>query len=103
MQTIWKNNSPVLLLSTGFNSAEPYVNRRRKRPSNVQKKDPSQAKIFHIQPTKILPIPAVVDFYNHYMNGVDVGDQLRAAHSPQHRIRRGGFQAMMYDFILGTF
>ncbi len=36
------------------------------------------------------------------MNGVDIGDQLRADLALNRRICRGGIQALNYDFALGV-
>jgi hypothetical protein len=37
---------------------------------------------------RYLPIPTMVDEYNHFMNGVDIADQLRAKFSTQQRTMR---------------
>lgn len=47
-------------------------------------------------------MPRLIDKYNHHMNGVDNGDQLRAEFEPLRRIQRGGQQALMYVFLLGS-
>jgi hypothetical protein len=58
---------------------EPKTFHMRKRP----KKTASNAKIirepFRDNPTKILPIPTFIDDYNHYIEGIDQSNQLRAS------------------------
>lgn len=49
---------------------------------------------------KTFPIPGVAVAYNDEMNGVDVGDQLRADYGYEHSIRRGCWQALAWTFLL---
>jgi len=37
---------------------------------------------------RLLPIPSMVDDYNHFMNGVDIADQLRAKFTTEQRTHR---------------
>ena len=59
---------------------------KRRRPTKAN--TPFKRKIYKVfdgQYEKDLPIPAAIDAYNHNMNGVNIGDQLRASHNWGHR------------------
>jgi len=83
---------------------EPTTLRKRKRP----KKTASNARIvrepFGDQPTKILPIPTFIDDYNHYMGGVDQGNQLRAAFTTHfHRNEKEFFPGAFWAIDLAVY
>ena len=55
---------------------------KRRRPAKAN--TPFKKKIWEVfdgQYEKDLPIPTAIDDYNHNMNGVNVGDQLRASNT----------------------
>ena len=49
---------------------------------------------------RFLPIPQMVDDYNHFMGGVDIADQLRAKFSTQQRTHRSWFP--LFFWMLDT-
>jgi hypothetical protein len=56
---------------------EPTTLRKRKRPKKTTLNALIVREPFGDQPTKILLIPTFIDDYNHYIGGVDQGNQLR--------------------------
>lgn len=62
------------------------VNQRR--PQDTSTNAASVRKIFGPEVQKLLAILTLIDDYNHYMGGVDIGDQLRAYYTTQLRSRR---------------
>ena len=64
---------------------EPTTLRKRKGPKKTATNTRIVRGPFGDQPTKILPIPTFIDDYNHYMGGVDQGNQLRAAFTTHFR------------------
>jgi hypothetical protein len=51
---------------------------------------------------KVISIPSAAAQYNDEMNAVDRGDQMRAYEGYDHAIRRGGWQAIAWTFLLDT-
>ncbi|KJZ68919.1 hypothetical protein HIM_11686 [Hirsutella minnesotensis 3608] len=101
-QLAWKDNALVLMLSTVHTGVE-VEQRIRRRPNNLKK--PQQKAIkreFGDEPTKELLIPAATAEYNDNMGGVDIGDQLRSYLGFDHPIRRGGWKAIAFGFLLDT-
>lgn len=49
---------------------------------------------------KLISIPSIAAAYNLEMNAVDRGDQLRSYWGPNRRVRRGGWKALAWDFLL---
>jgi hypothetical protein len=101
MQFAFKDNALVLALSTHFSGWEPSIWRLRRQPGKTSTSARTARAPFKGQPLKMLQIPCLIDAYNHHMNGVDNGDQLRAEFEPSRRIKRGGQQALIYLFLLG--
>lgn len=99
MQFGFKDNAFVLLLSTAFDGWEPPIERLRRQPSKSSTSARTAREPFQGQPTKLLEIPQFIDQYNNNMNGVDIGDQLRAGFQSKRRIKRGGQQALLYLFL----
>ena len=96
MQFAFKDNALVLAMSTHFSNWW----RERKRPASTSTSAKTARVPFGDQPLKMLQTSFLIDRYNHNMNGVDIGDQLRAEFTPDRRIRRGGHQALIYLFLL---
>jgi Transposase IS4 len=94
LQFAWRDSSIVLFMST-INAPEKTVLRLRKRPSaaNKQVRD-----VFGGEVVKWLEIPALIDMYNHHMNGVDLADQKRASYAPMRRLRRTWLPLFFYCF-----
>ena len=100
MQFAFKDNALVLAMSTHFSGWVVSPWRERKRPASTSTSAKTARVPFGDQPLQMLQIPCLIDRYNHNMNGVDIGDQLRAEFTPDRRIRRGGHQALIYLFLL---
>ena len=54
------------------------ITRYRKRPKKTSTNSIIAREVFNGQHRKELEIPLFIDCYNHYMNSVDVANQLRA-------------------------
>lgn len=78
----WIDNDAVQMLSTVQNVGDDYKKERMcRRPRLTSTNGPRVRKVFGNSATKTLPIPTIVDDYNHYMGGVDIADQLRSVYS----------------------
>jgi hypothetical protein len=78
---IWQNNNTVLDLTTTHSLHRPKkdtIIRNRKRPKPTSTNARITRLIFGDLPRKRLPIPRVIDDYNHHINGVDLANQSRA-------------------------
>jgi len=71
-------------MTTVHNGNETII-RERRRPTATSTGARQTAKIFGSSVQKMLPIPLFIDQYNHYMNGVDVADQIRSYYTTQRR------------------
>jgi hypothetical protein len=76
------------------------LNRRgRSRPQTTH--EPGQYSVFFgDEAIKVISIPTVAAAYNHEMNHVDRGDQLRSYTGYDHPLRRGPWQALTWTFLL---
>jgi hypothetical protein len=54
------------------------ITRDRKRPKKISTNSSIARKIFNRQYRKQLEIPLFIDYYNYYINSVDITNQLRA-------------------------
>lgn len=59
------------------------VSRLRRRPATTATNARTSRAVFGDKATKELEIPEFIDMYNHFMNGVDVADQLRSYYNTQ--------------------
>jgi hypothetical protein len=78
---IWQNNNAVLGLTTIYSLyrfKKDTIIRNRKRLKLTSKNAQITRPIFKDLPRKWLPIPRVINDYNHHINGVDLANQLRA-------------------------
>ena len=99
MQFAWKDQNVVLFMSTISNGGET-VRRLRRRPARTATNARTSRAIFGESATKELVIPAFIDMYNHYMNGVDNADQLRSYYSTQ-RVHFKSWKPL-WHFLLDT-
>ena len=76
LQFAWKDQQVVLFM-TSVDTGRVLVDRNRRRSAKTATNAKTSWAVFGDQPVKKLPIPRPIDLYNHYMNGVDVADQLR--------------------------
>jgi hypothetical protein len=97
---LWQDNAAVIGISTALTIQEvpqDYVVKLRKRPYNN-----AVAKgVFGEQPTKQLPIPRAIDYYNCHHNLVDLADQLRGNFSVQRRWETRTWRPLAY-WLLDT-
>jgi hypothetical protein len=91
----WKDNALVLFQSTISDGSRTVV-RTRKRPKETSSSAKTSRVPFGNSPTKELEIPQFIDDYNHQMNAVDRGDQLRSYNAGLRRIRKGGWHAIWH-------
>ena len=65
-------------MTTAYNLTDTII-RSRNRPSSTSTSASITRPVFGPSPRKDLPIPVAIDAYNHYMGGVDIANQYRAA------------------------
>ncbi|PKY44186.1 hypothetical protein RhiirA4_418837 [Rhizophagus irregularis] len=82
---LWMDNGPVTMLSTihQINGDENRIERVRRRPRKTSTNAAKVRTVFGNASKKSLPIPIVIDDYNHFMGGVDIADQLRGYYNTQ--------------------
>lgn len=87
---LWMDNGPVTMLSTihEINGNENRIERIRRRPRETSTNATKVRAVFGTASKKSLPIPIVIDDYNHFMGGVDIADQLRGYYATQLPVRR---------------
>lgn len=87
---LWMDNGPVTMLSTihQINGNENRIERMRRRPRETSTNAAKVRAVFGNASKKSLPIPIVIDDYNHFMGGVDIADQLRGYYNTQLPVRR---------------
>ena len=54
------------------------ITRNRKRPKKTSINSTITREVFDGEYRKLLEIPLFIDYYNYYMNSIDVANQLRA-------------------------
>ena len=69
----WENNNIVRLLTTVHYWNE-YILSERRKPRTTSTNAALAQQVFGNQERKTLPIPKVVNDYNHHMNSVDLAD-----------------------------
>jgi hypothetical protein len=84
LQFAWKDSAVVLFMTT-VNVATAITSAMRKKPANLPA---YQVASWGASFSCLQDIPAAIDDYNHYMNGVDIADQRRAAYHFNHRCHR---------------
>ena len=82
LEFAWKDQQVVLFMST-VSTGTKTVKRMRRRPAKTSTNAKTSRAVFGDQAVKELSIPDFIDLYNHFMNGVDVADQLRCYYNTQ--------------------
>ncbi|KAG7408943.1 PiggyBac transposable element-derived protein 4 [Fusarium oxysporum f. sp. raphani] len=95
----WKDNALVLFLTTVFREGHQVI-RSRRRPAGSSAANRAAREVFGSEVRKDLGVPLGIDEYNHHMNGIDTGDQLRSYNQYSRPIRREGWQSIAWNFLL---
>lgn len=82
LEFAWKDQNVVLFMTTVHTGLET-VKRFRRRPPKSATNARTSRQPFGESTVKKLLIPQFIDHYNHFMNGVDVADQLRSYYTTQ--------------------
>ena len=80
----WIDNNIVKMVSTvhtGCEGEQVEANRRRPRINPINKNN--VAHVWGNQHRRNIFIPVIINDYNHWMNGVDIADQLIANYRPK--------------------
>ncbi|GBB93461.1 hypothetical protein RclHR1_02180003 [Rhizophagus clarus] len=88
---LWMDNGLVTMLLTIHqidNGNENRIERIRRRPRETSTNAVKVRAVFGTASKKSLPIPVVIDDYNHFMGGVDIADQLQGYYGTQLPVRR---------------
>jgi len=86
---LWIDNGPVTMLTTIHEiGLQHHIQRLRRRPRINNINATRIQNVFGNESKKILPIPTVIDDYNHFMGGVDIASQLHSSYIIQFPIRR---------------
>ena len=87
MELAWKDQNVVLFMTTIVTGKEKELVLRRRPAATATNARTSRA-IFGDDVTKWVEIPGFINAYNHYMNGVDVADQLWSYYNTQKTHRK---------------
>lgn len=89
----WIDSKTVLALSTvhTVHQNTDAVVKNRRRPAGQTPGAKKARRAFGTERRKELPIPRLINDYNHCMGGVDVADQLRATYASQRKALRNWF------------
>ena len=73
---LWQDNNAVLNATIAFSmhKAKDYVIRSRKRPKKTSTNAAIVYRAFKGAAIKDLPIPRLIDVYNHHINGIDLAN-----------------------------
>lgn len=83
----WVDNNVVTMV-TNIHTGEETTETERKRPRATSTNRTAIRDVWGKDAVKKITIPKVIDDYNHWMNGVDLSDQLIAYYRPNLRCRR---------------
>jgi hypothetical protein len=102
LSLLWIDNGPVTMITTihKIDGVENRIERNRRKPRETSANASKLKTVFGNQTRKVLPIPRVVDDYNHYMGGVDIADQLRSYYSTQLKVFRTWYP--LFFWLLDT-
>lgn len=89
-----------MLFLTTYYTGQEYKLRLRRCPTGTDARTRPIKVYFAGKTEKEVEIPSIAADYNDLMNAVDIGDHLRSSLGYQHRIRRGGWQALAWTFLL---
>ncbi|KAF2185569.1 hypothetical protein K469DRAFT_778578, partial [Zopfia rhizophila CBS 207.26] len=100
-QFAWRDNNIVLFASSIGNLAATVI-RKRNRPSKTRTGAVKTRKVFRDAISKDLPIPELIDLYNHFMNAVDRFDQLKSYYTTlrSHRKTWRALFQLLFDITL---
>ena len=98
-QMAWKDQAMVLFMSTVSDGTKKIV-RRRRRPAKSATNARTSRIVFGDAVVKDLAIPDYIDMYNHFMNGVDIADQLRSYYNTQKSYWKSW--KALWHFLLDT-
>jgi Transposase IS4 len=89
----WQDNNVVMALSIIYtvDKATDLVKRERHRPNKSSTNTAIARQPFGDEVRKPLSISTFIDDYNHYIGGVDLANQYRAAYETHKSIRRSWF------------
>jgi len=96
-QFAWRDGKAVVLFLSTVWDGKSTIQKKRKRPAHGTKKEQAP---WDTGPIKELPIPTVIDDYNHHMNAVDLADQARATYN--RHIREKRTWKPLFNFLLRT-
>jgi Transposase IS4 len=99
---LWQNNNVVLGLITAHCVKNDTIKRLRKRLSSTSVNAAIVRPVFGNEPYKWLYIPRVIDDYNHYMNSVDLANQLRKNFTVHRPFKRRIWRPLWY-YILNIY
>ena len=98
-QFAWKDQQIVLFMST-IHTGRKTVETLRRKPAKTSTNARTSRAPFGDLTIKKLPIPDFIDLYNHFMNDVDVADQLRYYYDTQ-RVHLKTWKPL-WHFLLNT-
>ena len=99
LQFAWKDQQMVLFMTSVHTGRETVI-RKRRRPAKTATNAKTSRAVFGEEVTKDLTISTSIDLYNHYMNGMDVVDQLRCYYNTQRVHNKTWFP--IWHFLLNT-
>ena len=99
MQFAWKNQQ-VILFMTSIDTKRQYVERKRKKSAKTTINAKISKVVFDNESIKTLSISKFIDFYNHYMNEVNVTNQLRSYYDTQTACNKTW--KSIWHFLLNT-
>ena len=73
---------------TTIHNIDSKVSKERRKPRETSTNSRKVTSVFEGAARKIVPIPKIIDDYNHHMGGVDIADQLRSYYTTQLTVCR---------------